>query len=241
MIQATIMKDKDKRLLKEEHELILRAVKLNLENEFDIDIEEAYFIYALSKKNGEIEDIETKNDCNKNNIEYIGFDIDTFEEDNNEYKINYEKAFITNSFPIHNSISLLVYNNNKEDEINYLKFKRIIDDSIKSSFELKDYNEYIKQLFKNKYNDAVLLIEQFKYFEIKKSVFENNKGIINYLSDFCFLIKIVNNGEKIIIYFNKKGNDFKTALKKASNKLTKTYQILSCYSPVPLAINIKKQ
>ena len=50
MIQATIMKDKDKKLLKEEHELILRAVKLNLENEFDIDIEEAYFIYALSKK-----------------------------------------------------------------------------------------------------------------------------------------------------------------------------------------------
>ena len=166
MIQATIMKDKDKRLLKEEHELILRAVKLNLENEFDIDIEEAYFIYALSKKNGEIEDIETKNDCNKNNIEYIGYDIDTFEEDNNEYKINYEKAFITNSFPIHNSISLLVYNN-KEDEINYLKFKRIIDDSIKSSFELKDYNEYIKQLFKNKYNDAVLPIEQLNILKLK--------------------------------------------------------------------------
>ena len=147
VIQATIMKDKEKRMSKEEHELILRAVKLNLENEYEINIEEGYFIYVLSKKNGEIEDKETKTDCDNNNIEYIGFDIDTFEKDN-EYKINYEKAFITKSFPIHNSISLLFYNKNKEDEINYLKFKSIIDKNIELSHELKDYNEYIIKLFK---------------------------------------------------------------------------------------------
>ena len=103
VIQATILKDKEKRMSKEEHELILRSVKLNLENEYEINIEEGYFIYVLSKNNGEIEDQETKKDCDNNNIEYIGFDIDTFEKDN-EYKINYEKAFITKSFPIHNSI-----------------------------------------------------------------------------------------------------------------------------------------
>ena len=33
VIQATILKDKEKRLTKKEHELILRSVKMNLENE----------------------------------------------------------------------------------------------------------------------------------------------------------------------------------------------------------------
>ena len=64
----------------------------------------------------------------------------------NKYKINYEKALITKSFPIHNSLSLLFYNNNKEGEINYFKFKHIIVDNVKLSFELEGYNEYIKQL-----------------------------------------------------------------------------------------------
>ena len=62
VIQATIMKDEEKRLTKDEHELILRSVKMNLENEFNIYIEEASFIYVLSKKNGKIEDQETKKD-----------------------------------------------------------------------------------------------------------------------------------------------------------------------------------
>ena len=240
VIQATIMKDKDKRLSKEEHELILRAVKLNLENEFEINIEEAYFIYVLSKKNGEIEDKETKNDCDKNKIEYIGFSIDTFEKDN-EYKIDYEKALITKIFPIHNSISLLFYKNNKEDETNYLKFMPIINDNIKLSFELKDYNEYIEQLFKNKYDNSAFSIEKFKYFEVNKSVFEKNREILNYLSDFCFLINIANNGKTITIYFKKTAHNFKTNFKITSDKPKKTYQILIGYSPTPLAININKQ
>ena len=235
VIQVTMMKDKDKRLSKEEHELILRSVKLNLENEFEINIEEAYFIYVLSKKNGEIEDKETESDCVKKKIEYIGFDIDTFENNNDKYKIEYENALITKSFPIHNSISLLFYNNNKEDEFNYFKLKPIIDDNINLSFKLEKYNEYIKQLFKNKYNNADLSIEQFKYFEIKKSLFDNNKEILNYLSDFCFLIIVATNGEKITIYFKKTAYHFKTNFENTSYK-----QILIGYSPVPLAINIKK-
>ena len=43
-------------MTRDEHELILRSVKLNLENEYEINIEKAHFIYVLSKKNGEIED-----------------------------------------------------------------------------------------------------------------------------------------------------------------------------------------
>ena len=141
---------------------------------------------------------------------------------------------ITKSFPIHNSISLLLYNSNKEDEINYLKFKKIIDDNINLSFELNNYNDNIKQLFKNKYNDEDLCIEQFKYFEIKKLLFDNNKEILKYLTDFCFLIIAANNGKKITIYFKNMPYHFKT-FEEASYK-----QILIGYSPVPLAIKIKK-
>ena len=244
VIQATIMKDKEKRMSKDEHELILRTVKLNLENEFEINIEEAYFIYALSKKNGQIEDQETKKDCDKNKIEYIGFDIDTFEKDN-ESKIDYGKAFITKSFPIHNSISLLFYNKNKEDEINYSKFKSITNDNIKYSHELKDYNEYLKILFKNKYDNSDFSSEQFKYFELKYSLFDNNKGMLNYLSDFSFLIFDVNDGEKIYLHFKNSTYNCKNNFKQSSFQLTKKdkdiCQILFCYSTIPLAIKIKNK
>ena len=242
VIQATIMKDKEKRMSKEEHELILRAVKLNLENEYEINIEEGYFIYVLSKKNGKIEDQETKEDCDNNNIEYIGFDIDTFEKDN-EYKINYEKAFITKSFPIHNSISLLFYNKNREDKINYLQFKSIIDKNIELSHELKNYNEYIITLFKNKYDNSKISLEQFKYFDLNYSLFENNKKILNYLSEFSFLIFDGNKGKKIYINFQKSTYNCKKNYEHSSFKLTKKddFQIFFCYSLVPLAINNKKK
>ena len=242
VIQATILKDKEKRMSKEEHELILRSVKLNLENEYEINIEEGYFIYVLSKNNGEIEDQETKKDCDNNNIEYIGFDIDTFEKDN-EYKINYEKAFITKSFPIHNSISLLFYNKNKEDEINYLKFKPIINKNIELSHELKDYNEYIIKLFKNKYDNSKISLEQFKFFDLNYTLFKKNRKILNYLSEFSFLIFDGNKGEKIYINFKKSTYNCKKNYEQSSFKLTKkdAYQIFFCYSLVPLAINNQKK
>ena len=153
VIQAIISKDKDKRMVKTEHELILRSVKLNIENEFNLNIEKAYFIYVLSKKNGTIEDQETKIDCDNNDIEYIGFNIDVFES-NNKYEIDFNKAFITNQFPMHNSASVLVFKNtSKEDELNYLQLKAIIDEKIGSSNVLRDYNENLEALFKNKYDD----------------------------------------------------------------------------------------
>jgi len=243
VMQAIIMKDKEKRMSKEEHELILRAVKLNLENEYEINIEEGYFIYVLSKNNGEIEDQETKKDCDNNYIEYVGFDIDRFEKEN-KYKINYEKAFITKSFPIHNSISLLFYNKNKEEDvINYSKFKSIIDNNIELSHELKDYDEYIIKLFKNKYDDSKISLEQFKYFDLNYSLFKNNKEILNYLSEFSFLIFDGNKGEKLYIHFKKSTYNCKKNYEQSSFKLTikDSYQILFCYSLVPLAINPQKK
>ena len=43
------------------------------------------------------------------------------------------------------------------------------------SHELKDYNEYIIKLFKNKYDNSKISLEQFKYFDLNYSLFENNK------------------------------------------------------------------
>ena len=42
-VQATIKKDKEKRMTKDEHELILGAAKKNIENEFDIKIKRLIF------------------------------------------------------------------------------------------------------------------------------------------------------------------------------------------------------
>ena len=43
-IKATISKDPEKRMMKEEHEQILGAAKQNIENEFDIVINDVYFV-----------------------------------------------------------------------------------------------------------------------------------------------------------------------------------------------------
>ena len=241
VIQATIKKDKEKRMSKDEHELILRAVKLNLENEFDIFVEEAYFIYILSKKNGLIEDEDTKNDCDDNDIEYIGFDIDAMNP-YNKFEINFKKAFITSLFPIHNAASLLAFSNeNKNDELKYLELKSIIDENLKKCNVLQNYFEYIEKLFKNKYSEVKLLSEQFNYFEIKLSIFNANKKILDYLTDFSFLIIIENENKNIYIHFNKETYNCKNDYDKCELKLAKMhkYEILFCFSSIPLKINNK--
>ena len=236
IIQATIMKDEEKRMTKDEHELILRSVKLNIENEYEITIDKAYFIYVLSKKNGEIEDQETKKDCDINDIEYIGFDLDNFEEDI-KLKINYDKASITDLFPIHNAASLLICKENEEEK--YSKLKLIIDNKNNSNKELKGYDKYIQNLFKNKYDSSEFNLEQFKYFELNYSLFNKNREILNYLSEFSFLIFIIDKEEKIYIHFNKLTYDCKNNYKIASLKSLKkdNTKILFCYSEVPLMIN----
>ena len=242
VIQATIRKDKEKRMVKDEHELILRAVKLNIENEFDIYIEEAYFIYVLSKKNGLIEDQETKKDYDKYNIEYIGFDVDVMNP-HNKYEINFKKAFITNSFPKHNAASLLTFSNKgKDDELNYLLLKSIVDENLKSSKLLQNYIQYIEVLFKNKYGDTICSSEQFNYFNLKYETFKKNKIILDYLSEFSFLIITENYDENIYIHFNKSTYNCKKNNEMLEFEPLKNgyYEILFCFSSIPLMLNDKK-
>ena len=201
-IQASIRKDKNKRMTKDEHELILGIVKQNIENEFDINIDEAYFIYVLSEKNQKIEDNETEKDCNKNGISYIGFDIgiikDNFTNKNDKYLINLSKAFITDLFPIHNCASLLIYQ--KTEIMEYSLLKGLINSNLKNSKQIeKEDFVIIKNLIKNKHTLKDIDENQFKYFDLKIN------GIGNYINDFLtefsFLIADIKNAK-----FNKKIN-----------------------------------
>ena len=202
-IQASIKKDQDKRMTKDEHELILGIVKQNIENEFDINIDEAYFVYVLSEKNKNIEDDETKKDCDKNKISYIGFDIeiikDDFQKNPYKYLIELNKAFITNLFPIHNSASLLIYQKNNNTE--YSLLKEFINSNLKYSkqIEKKDF-DIIKNLLKNKYEPKDIDEQQFKYFELTITG-QIGHYIADYITEFCFIITDIKKTK-----FNKKIN-----------------------------------
>ena len=243
-IQALIRKDYDKRMTKDEHELLLGIVKQNIENEFDINIDEAYFIYVLSEKNQKIEDNETVKDCNKNGISYIGFDIgiikDNFTNKNDKYLIDLSKAFITNLFPIHNCASLLIYQ--KTEITEYSLLKELINSNLKNSKKLKKEDfEIIKKLIKNKYDQKDIDESQFKYFDLK---INNGIGyhINDFLTEFCFLIANFKNAK-----FNKKidynclfflGKTYDLAKFKIINslKIENNSKIKFFYSKTPLEV-----
>ena len=192
LIQITIKKDSDKRFNIHEHEIIISYVKNNIENEFDIKIRKAYFFYILSERNGKIEDLETKNDCDIKGIKYLSYDI---ENKLLNYNCKLEDGFITNTFPFHNAISLYNLQGIKEKEINYinkLDFNTfgIINDEI---FNL------IKCFFKNKDISDKIEKEQFKYKDFTNK-FEILKKINIPLTHFSlYYIKKISD-EKDVIY-----------------------------------------
>ena len=177
-------------MMKEEHELILGATKQNIENEFDIVIEDAYFVYVLSEKNNKIEDENTQKDCDNNGIKYIGFNIEAFQDERinkkEKYKIDLNSAFITNSFPIHNSASLLYFDKDRSTE--YILLKDLINGKLKESKEIEERHfDIIKNNFGNKYNSENINESQFKYFTFK-NINNSIENITKYLTEFCFLL-----------------------------------------------------
>ena len=232
LIQTTIKKDKDKRFNKYEHEIIISYVKKYLENLLDIKIRKAYFFYILSEKNGEIEDLETKKDCDQIGIKYLGYDIKK-----KEFSVNFslDEAFITDKFLIHNSVSLFNFKELKDNDINErelitgLNFNNFIN--IKESiFNL------LKILLKNRENSEILKQTQFKYKNFTDE--KDTLSKINVpLSPFCiYLIKKQGKTkEKIFIKFIDKY--YKYANEKFNitdiniNDMDKIYII---YSEIPL-------
>ena len=243
-IQVSIRKDHNKRMSKDEHELILGIVKKNIENEFDIIIDEAYFIYVLSEKNQKIEDNETKKDCDKNGISYIGFDIelikDNFKNKNDKYLIDLSKAFITNSFPIHNNASLLIYQKNETFE--YSLLKQLINSNLKKSKQIENGDfDIIKKLIKNKHDQKDIDEKQFQYFNLTT---KNKIGyyINDFLTEFCFLITDIKTSkfnEEInynCLFFLGKTYELTKFNIIKSSKIKNNSKIKFVYSKIPLEI-----
>ena len=164
-----------------------------MENYFDIKIDNTYFFYILSMMDGRIEDEETVKDCDKTGIKYFGFDI------SNKKLIAYcqlTDAFITNSFPEHNCISLFEFSefeNNQKiyfnlNNIEYSKFNEVDDGNFK----------YIKIMFGKKNEN--LTKSQFKEKELNhKFKFLNQIKTTNFV---LFLFqKTINEKEEIFIQF----------------------------------------
>ena len=87
--------------------------------------------------------------------------------------------------------------------------KIIIDEKIKSCNVLRDYNENLEALFKKKYDDSKLSEDRFQYFEIKYDIFNETKKILDYLTDFSFIIINENKGlntQNLLILFTTKKN-----------------------------------
>ena len=161
--------------------------------------------------------------------------------------MNENHAFITKIFPIHNATSLLVYtkkDNDNKNNLDYEILREIVNNNLKNSQQLKNYNEFIENLFKNKYDNTEISLSQINYFELNFSFFDKNKNILNYLSDFSFLIFIENKEQNLYIHFNNStyncNKDYEQVQieSKIKNEIEK---ILFCYSSIPLTINNKSK
>ena len=201
--QISKKKIASQRYYKEEHELILGNVKKNVENIFDIEINEGYFFYIFSSQKIDKNSIDF---CKNYDFEYVLFSPDkmNFDYSNN---FNLTHSFITNTFPIHNSFSILppeiFATDNKNKLINYDKIKSVQKKLI--NINLSEENEKIlnKCLCDNKY---IIL----GYFEDKFNVtkyclwYDKNNKEIYYKSS---LIEI-NLSKELIFDNNEKTDNF---------------------------------
>jgi len=200
VFQISIKKDTDKRFIKLEHELILSAVKKNIENQYDLIIDKAFFFYIFCKFENKDIDLNSINFCKNNGICYIIYNINTEQFEYFHESIN--DALITSTFPSHNFISLFRLPKKEKKLTKYLLNIDYTKDF--SSFNSK-YMPYINAIFKNKYLNESITINQFQSLDIK-----NNLGglkiiefsiLNNFTTEFCFFI-----ARK----YNKKDNDYKT-------------------------------
>ena len=237
LIQTTIKKDSDKRFNKFEHEIIITYVKKNIENFFDIKIKNAYFFYILSEKDGEIEDIETKKDCKNKGIKYLSYDIEK-----KIFNVNckLEEGFITNTFPIHNAISLYNFKELKGDKKNIINLINRLDFSSFTEIDQETFN-LLQFIFKNKNVSDELVKEQFKYGNFIGNI-DILKKIDIPLTDFSLYLfkKLTNKIEEIYIkfideYYTYKNNKLEII---PSFKLSNIKEFYMIYSEIPLDLNI---
>ena len=161
--QISKKKIASQRYYKEEHELILGNVKKNVENIFDVEISEGYFFYIFSSQKLDQYSIDF---CKNYDFEYVLFSPDKMNFDYSN-SFNLTHSFITSTFPIQNSFSILppeiFATDHKNKLINYDEIKSIQKKLI--NIKLSEKNKKIlNTLFCN--NEYIVL----GYFEKKFNV-----------------------------------------------------------------------
>ena len=160
--QISKKKIASQRYYKEEHELILRNVKDNIENKFDVEISDGYFFYIFSSQELDKNSIEF---CKEYNFHYVIFSPEKMKFDYN-FDFNLDLSFITNTFPIQNSFSILppekfeTKKNNKlisykeikslQNKLIYLKISEENEKILNKCFGVNEY--FILGYFMQKFN-----------------------------------------------------------------------------------------
>ena len=237
VFQITMKKNSKNRLFKFQHELILAIVKLHLENYFDIKISETHFFYILSSEKNIIDDKETVNFCNNNNLEYLNFSIKS-DEFLTELDIN--KGLISDKFCIHNKKTLFLksfFNKLYCNSILYL-----VSNSEFESLENGEIYNFIIGILEEKFSNEIIsqnLI--YKISEIKYNKLMDISDLHMHTSEFCFLYiehKIRNNVDEKMLAF--KGKVIKNDSVNYNNiKYSKNYFIYLLCSFYPLKLKDK--
>ena len=193
LFQISKKKISSQRYFREEHQLIFKRVKDNMEKKYDIIINNGYFSYILLE---EEKDEKTINFCEINGINYIFFSIlkMNFSGFSERDSIFNEKTFITNDFPLHNSFSILsrkYFEIKNNILINYSYIK-----NIQKSLMLEEISEEKQKMLNNYF---ILKHEKdenkncFYIYGHFDKVFETN-------SSFC---RWFNNNNFLFYYYNK--------------------------------------
>ena len=189
LLQISKRKLSSQRFFREEHMIILNRVKEKLEKEYNIKILEGHFSYILTS---EELDNETINFCDNNNLNYYLFSIEKLAFQNLEIPIFTKKTFITKTFPIQSSFSILpkenfsIYNLKLQNEkyINEFQNNLIFEDI---DGELKKELNYYFVSNNNKKENVFYLFGHFD-------------NLINVNNSFCIWF---NNNEFKFRYDNK--------------------------------------
>ena len=201
--QISKKKIASQRYYKEEHELILGNVKKNVENIFDIEISEGYFFYIFSSQKLDQNSIDF---CKKYDFEYVLFSPDKMDFDYSN-SFNLIHSFITDTFPIQNSFSILPPEIFETDNENKLINYDIIESIQKRLINAKLSEENERILNKCIYDNKYIVLGYFdKKFDVTKYClwYDKSKKEIYYKSS---LLEI-NLSKNLIFDNNEKTDNF---------------------------------
>ena len=108
------------------------------------------------------------------------------------YKNNLEKAFITDTYPEHNLISLFNFREKYKQRTSNILLKNYFNsiDFVKKSESINENDfYYINKLFIKKYSKEPLSLNELKSINLKSfSNYEILSDLVNYITNFCLIL-----------------------------------------------------